>query len=73
MAFSCLQCAFKLQQELNDFSAEVDMAKLEEEEASLNVKVGIGVGLVSVMYVGGIHGRLEYVPVGPPLVQVRDV
>ena len=35
----------------------------------LDVKVGIGVGNISVLHMGGILNRMEYVAVGEPLVQ----
>jgi hypothetical protein len=38
---------------------------------SLSVKIGIGIGRVSVLHLGGALGRMEYVAVGEPLVQVR--
>ena len=31
------------------------------------VKIGFGVGKVKIINVGGINGRIEYLPVGPPL------
>ena len=36
---------------------------------SLSVKVGIGVGMVSILHMGGVLNRVEYVAVGEPLVQ----
>ena len=38
---------------------------------TLSVKIGIGIGRVSVLHLGGALGRMEYVAVGEPLVQVR--
>ena len=35
----------------------------------LSVKIGLGVGAVTVLHVGGEQGRREYVAVGDPLVQ----
>eukprot|EP01083_Nonionella_stella_P041730 113038_1 len=35
----------------------------------LSIKVGVGVGLVSVSYVGGQLGRMEFVATGAPLEQ----
>ena len=38
----------------------------------LSVKIGIGVGAVSVLYIGGIFGRMESVAVGAPLIQAFE-
>ena len=35
----------------------------------LSVKIGIGVGMVSVIHIGGTHKRMEYLAVGDPLIQ----
>jgi hypothetical protein len=35
----------------------------------LDVKVGIGVGKISVLHMGGLLKRMEYVAVGEPLTQ----
>ena len=55
------QCALSIQSTLH-------AAKLEEG-VSLSVKLGIGVGRISVLHLGGIFRRMEYVAVGEPLVQ----
>ena len=39
----------------------------------LSVKVGIGVGQISILHMGGVLNRLEYVAVGDPLVQAFQV
>ena len=39
------------------------------EGVDLSVKIGIGVGVVSVLHLGGVLNRMEYVAVGEPLVQ----
>ena len=39
------------------------------ENVYLSVKVGIGVGMVSILHMGGVLNRVEFVPVGEPLVQ----
>jgi class 3 adenylate cyclase len=41
----------------------------DEEGVSLSVKVGIGVGRVSVLHIGGVLSRMEYLATGEPLVQ----
>lgn len=33
----------------------------------LSVKIGFGVGDFTIIYVGGIFGRAEYLPAGDPL------
>ncbi|KAJ8605884.1 hypothetical protein CTAYLR_000585 [Chrysophaeum taylorii] len=43
-------------------------AKLEEG-VELSVKIGIGVGSVTILHIGGEAGRVEYVAVGEPLAQ----
>lgn len=55
------QCALRIQLELH----RAELA----EGVELSVKVGIGVGPVSVLHMGGMLNRLEYVAVGEPLVQ----
>mmetsp|Transcript_9271 Transcript_9271/g.32672 ORF Transcript_9271/g.32672 Transcript_9271/m.32672 type:complete len:2305 (-) Transcript_9271:160-7074(-) len=55
------QCALAIQRELHE-------AKFAEG-VTLSVKIGIGVGRVSVLHLGGALGRMEYVAVGEPLVQ----
>lgn len=55
------QCALAIQSELHE-------AKFAED-VTLSVKIGIGVGRVSVLHLGGALGRMEYVAVGEPLVQ----
>ena len=40
-----------------------------EDEVQLSVKIGIGVGMVSVIHIGGTYKRMEYIAVGDPLVQ----
>lgn len=37
------------------------------EGVKLSVKIGFGVGDFSIIYVGGILGRAEYLPAGDPL------
>jgi class 3 adenylate cyclase len=53
------QCALALQ----------DYMVYEEGGVSLSVKVGIGVGRVSVLHIGGVLSRMEYLATGEPLVQ----
>jgi len=55
------QCACAIQDQLDKSQLEVGV--------ELSVKIGIGVGSVSVLHVGGVYGRTEYLAVGEPLVQ----
>eukprot|EP00903_Cladosiphon_okamuranus_P016576 g15291.t1 len=55
------QCAFAIQEELHD--AELT------KEVRLCVKIGIGMGKVSVLHLGGVYKRMEYIAVGEPLLQ----
>lgn len=43
-----------------------------EKDARLAVKIGFGVGKVRILQVGGINGRVEYVPIGNPLSQAFE-
>ena len=54
--------------------AELVVAKPEEgvQGVELSVKCGVGVGPVSVLHMGALLDRLEYVAVGDPLVQAFD-
>jgi len=56
-----VQCAESVQRALHE-------AKLEED-VTLSVKIGVGVGNVSILHLGGELGRMEYVAIGDPLVQ----
>ena len=56
------QCAVDIRDRLNG------MPELEKG-VKLNVKLGLGVGAVSILHVGGVFGRMEYVAIGEPLVQ----
>lgn len=55
------QCAFAIQEKLHD--AELT------KEVRLCVKIGIGMGKVSVLHLGGVYKRMEYIAVGEPLLQ----
>ncbi|CAM9218617.1 unnamed protein product [Chrysoparadoxa australica] len=56
-----VQCAFAIQEELHDCQLA--------EGVRLSVKIGIGMGKVSVLHLGGVHKRMEYIAVGEPLLQ----
>jgi class 3 adenylate cyclase len=55
------QCSLDIQEGL--FKTAVD------ENITLSVKLGIGVGNCSIVHVGGVFGRVEYLAVGNSLVQ----
>ena len=55
------QCAIEIQETLDQ--------SIMEEGVQLSVKIGIGFGRVSVLHVGGVFGRVEYLAVGEPLIQ----
>jgi class 3 adenylate cyclase len=55
------QCAISIQENLDK--------SVMEEGVQLSVKIGIGFGRVSVLHVGGVYGRVEYLAVGEPLIQ----
>lgn len=55
------QCALEIQTNLHKAALEAGV--------TLSVKIGIGVGEVSVLHLGGVLQRMEYVAVGEPLVQ----
>jgi adenylate cyclase 10 len=55
------QSALEIQRKMND-------AKLQED-VTLSVKLGIGVGTCSIVHVGGVLSRMEYLATGAPLIQ----
>jgi class 3 adenylate cyclase len=55
------QCALEIKNKLQD--ADVGNG------IHLNVKVGVGVGAISILHIGGVFGRLEYIATGQPLLQ----
>lgn len=56
-----LHSALDIQNQLNETSFF--------QNIQLSVKIGIGVGDVSVIYVGGVFNRSEYLAIGNPLLQ----
>lgn len=58
------QCALDIKAKLNN----VEM----EEGVTLNIKVGVGQGKLSILHVGGVFGRLEYLATGDPLVHAFE-
>ncbi|KRX10829.1 P-loop containing nucleoside triphosphate hydrolase [Pseudocohnilembus persalinus] len=59
-----LQAALAIQQRL-------DATKIMDD-IRLSVKIGFGVGKFSIVYVGGVFGRAEYLPAGDPLNQAFE-
>lgn len=55
------QCAFAIQDALHN----CELA----QEVRLSVKIGIGMGKVSVLHLGGVYRRMEYIAVGEPLLE----
>mmetsp|Transcript_2621 Transcript_2621/g.4960 ORF Transcript_2621/g.4960 Transcript_2621/m.4960 type:complete len:1284 (-) Transcript_2621:84-3935(-) len=57
------QAALNIQQSFQD--AMVDMSL----NVRLSVKIGIGAGPITILHLGGVYGRLEYIAIGEPLQQ----
>ena len=57
------QCALQIQRELHNYALADDVR--------LSVKLGLGAGQITIVHVGGVYQRLEYIVTGPPLVQAR--
>ncbi|MFM7854289.1 MAG: hypothetical protein ACKO96_20795, partial [Flammeovirgaceae bacterium] len=67
MAESCqraIQCALDIQGKLNN--QEISPNK------RLSVKIGIGVGECTILVVGGVFGRCEYLSVGDALAEACE-
>lgn len=56
-----VQCSMDIQSELH----QADL----REGIQLSVKIGIGAGTATILHVGGVFGRLEYLACGPALMQ----
>ncbi|CAK4200504.1 unnamed protein product [Aphanomyces euteiches] len=65
----CIQCALRIQQHLR----HANLAPPDEPEVVLSIKMGIGVGRATIAHLGGecdgATSRMEYVGVGPALIQ----
>lgn len=59
-----IQSALDIQIKLTDFKIIDDV--------KLSVKIGFGVGQVTIAHVGGVFQRAEYLPAGPPLTQAFE-
>jgi len=55
------QCALEIDSQMQNIRMSDDVV--------LCIKVGVGVGDLSILHVGGVFNRLEYVAIGTPLVQ----
>lgn len=55
-------CALAVQRALRDYTPAPDI--------SLSLRIGIGAGMVSAAYLGGVFGRWEFVIAGAPLAQM---
>lgn len=55
------QCALEIDSQMQNIRMSEDVV--------LCIKVGVGVGDLSILHVGGVFNRLEYVAIGIPLVQ----
>jgi class 3 adenylate cyclase len=66
-----VQCAYAIQDLLDDakMGDMMGVSQGEKTDVQLSVKCGIGVGNVSVLHIGGVLGRMEYLAVGEPLLQ----
>lgn len=59
-----IQSALDIQNKLTDFKII--------DEVKLSVKIGFGVGQVTIAHVGGVFQRAEYLPAGSPLTQAFE-
>lgn len=55
------QCALEIDSQMQNIRMSDDVV--------LCIKVGVGIGDLSILHVGGVFNRLEYVAIGTPLVQ----
>lgn len=60
----CAQCSLDIQQQLHHYQSTGDI--------QLSLKIGLGAGQLSVMYVGGALGRWEFIVTGDPILQVKE-
>lgn len=51
-----------------DISAALQGAKIDKD-VEMSVKLGVGVGELSILHVGGVYDRIEYLAAGEPLAQ----
>eukprot|EP00468_Gymnochlora_sp_CCMP2014_P001612 CAMPEP_0167741370 /NCGR_PEP_ID=MMETSP0110_2-20121227/821_1 /TAXON_ID=629695 /ORGANISM="Gymnochlora sp., Strain CCMP2014" /LENGTH=603 /DNA_ID=CAMNT_0007625419 /DNA_START=120 /DNA_END=1927 /DNA_ORIENTATION=+ len=66
-----VQCAVQIKEQLTGYKIlDPDRpASEKKDKMELNVKLGIGVGKISILHIGGFFGRMEYVATGQPLTQ----
>lgn len=55
-----------------DIKNRLNGAVIFEKTISLSVKIGFGIGDVTIMHVGGVFQRAEYLPAGDPLTQAFE-
>lgn len=55
-----------------DIKNRLNGAVMFEGKISLSVKIGFGIGDVTIMHVGGVFQRAEYLPAGDPLTQAFE-
>jgi class 3 adenylate cyclase len=68
-----VQCAIQIKEQLTGYKIlDPDRPEGKKQEMVLNVKLGIGVGKISILHIGGYFGRMEYVATGDPLSQAFD-
>ena len=53
------QCALEIKDKLQDVRFD--------DNITLSVKIGVGVGEISILHIGGVFGRMEYCATGPAL------
>ncbi len=63
-AARALECALAIQQEFHE-------AKIGRG-IELSVKIGVGCGEVTILHIGGVGNRIEYIPCGDPLMQAFE-
>ena len=64
MCRQAIQSALDIQSKLTDFKII--------DEVKLSVKIGFGIGQVTIAHVGGVFQRAEYLPAGSPLTQAFE-
>jgi len=55
-----------------DIKNKLNGAVMFEKKIRLSVKIGFGIGDVTIMHVGGVFQRAEYLPAGDPLTQAFE-
>ncbi|KAK3285553.1 hypothetical protein CYMTET_6848 [Cymbomonas tetramitiformis] len=63
-------CCLELHNTLHNFDTKVPLGEGEGGNVKLTLHIGVGAGPVSILQVGGVFDRYEYVIAGPPLAQI---